>query len=187
MGNDEFLQALYPNLKKKIMQKIIIKYGLISGIIAAILLSSTTYIIDKYGFEHSMYVGYATMMVSMSVIYFGIKAYRDEHNNGQITFGKGILIGLAIVLISCVLYSLAWLVIYYNFIPNFMDDYTADYLKKAKETGISAEELKKTMDSMAEMKEWYKNPLLVFLITLLEPTPVGIPFAFLFAWILKRK
>ena len=169
------------------MQKTIIKYGLISGIIAAILLSASTYLIEKYGFEHSMYVGYATMMVSMSVIYFGIKAYRDEHNNGQITFGKGILIGLAIVLISCVIYSLAWLVIYYNFLPNFMNDYAANYLKKAQETGISAEELKKTMTSMDEMKEWYKNPILVFLITLLEPTPVGIPFAFLFAWILKRK
>jgi Protein of unknown function (DUF4199) len=169
------------------MQKIIIKYGLISGVIAAILLSASTFLIEKFGFEHSMYVGYATMMVSMSVVYFGIKAYRDEHSNGQITFGKGILIGLAIVLISCVLYSFAWLIIYYNFIPNFMEDYTADYLKKAKESGISAVELKKTMDSMAEMKEWYKNPILVFLITLLEPTPVGIPFAILFAWILKRK
>ncbi len=169
------------------MQKIIIKYGLISGVIAAILLTFVTIFLKKIGFEDSMYVGYATMMVSMSVVYFGIKAYRDEHNNGQITFGKGLLIGLAIVLISCVLYSLAWLVIYYNFLPNFMDDYAINYLKKAKETGVSAEDLKKTMDSMKEMKEWYKNPVMVFLITLLEPTPVGIPFAFIFAWILKKK
>ena len=169
------------------MQKIIIKYGLISGVIAAILLFVVHVLFKKVGFSDSMYVGYATMMVSMSVVYFGIKAYRDEHSSGQITFGKGILVGLAIVLISCVLYSLAWLVVYYNFLPNFMDDYTANYLKKAQETGISAEELKKTMDSMNEMKEWYKNPILVFLITLLEPTPVGIPFAFLFAWVLKKR
>ena len=71
---------------------------------------------------------------------------------------------------------------------NEFSSLATDHGKKSESAAIAKyEELKKTTDSMNEMKEWYKNPILVFLITLLEPTPVGIPFAFLFAWILKRK
>lgn len=179
--------SIFARKNNTLMQKIIIRYGLISGTIGAVLLLVVTVLFKKIGWEDSLYVGYGAMCISMSLIYFGIKAYRDEYNNGKIDFIKALLIGLSIMLISCILYSLMWLVIYYNFIPNFMDDYATSYLKKLNETGASQIEIQTATKEMETYKEYYKSPIMIFLFTIIEPTPVGILFSFLFAFLLKRK
>ncbi len=174
------------------MKKTIIKYGLISGAIAAgcqfiITLILKSYGFDKAGFANSAYFGYALMLLSMAVIYFGIKAYRDNENEGQVTFGKGLLIGLGIALISCVCYSLTWLVVYYNFVPNFMEDYATFCTNKLKESGASELELSKNQAQLDQIKDLYKTPFGIFAVTLVEPLPVGLLGALVSAFILKKK
>lgn len=170
------------------MRKIITKYGLISGAISAILLLLVSILNkDKFNFEYSMAIGYACMIAAMVFIYFGVKKYRDDHNLGIISFKNALLIGLGISLISCVLYSLMWLVVYYNLMPNFMDDYAKFSLQKMQNGGASQAEIDKSIASMNEMKELYKSPIMIFLITLLEPTPVGLLISLISALILKKK
>lgn len=174
------------------MQKTIIKYGLISGAIAAacelgITLVFKAYGFEKAGFENSAYFGYSLIILSMAVIFFGIKAFRDDVNEGKITFGKGLLIGLGIALISCVCYSLMWLVVYYNFMPNFIEDYAHYCVEKLKASGASEADLLKNQAQLDEMKAIYKTPLGVFGITLMEPLPVGVVVSLVCAFILKKK
>jgi hypothetical protein len=174
------------------MKNTIVKYGLISGGISGVLLLVTTLIFkyvgyDKIGFENSSYVGYTFIAASMSVIYFGIKAFRDLQNGGVITFLKALLVGLGIMLISCIIYSLAWLVIYYFFIPTFMDDYGNFCIQKVKNTGGSQVDLANKIKEISQMKEWYKNPFSIFALTLIEPTPVGFLVSIVSALVLKKK
>ena len=174
------------------MKNTIIKYGLISGALSAggiliITLIFKSYGFDKVGFENSAYIGYSLIILSMAVIFFGIKAYRDNENDGQVSFKNGLLIGLGIALISCICYSLMWMVVYYNFMPNFMDDYADFSIKKLKESGASEMELAKNQAQLQEYKDIYKTPLGVFGVTLMEPLPVGILGALVSAFILKKK
>lgn len=173
------------------MKNTIIKYGLISGVIASILLFIITVVFkdknDSADFENSAYFGYGTIIIAMSVVYFGIKAQRNLQTEGNFTFGKGFLVGLGIVLISSIFYSLAWLVIYYNFMPTFVDDYTQFSIKKATEAKASQAELSNILAEMNQMKEWYKNPILIFLLTLTEPLPVGLLVALVSAFLLRKK
>ncbi len=174
------------------MKNTIIKYGLISGALSAggiliITLIFKSYGFDKVGFENSAYIGYSLMILSMAVIFFGIKAYRDNENDGQVSFKNGLLIGLGIALISCICYSLMWMVVYYNFMPNFMDDYADFSIKKLKESGASEMELAKNQAQLQEYKDIYKTPLGIFGVTLMEPLPVGILGALVSAFILKKK
>lgn len=174
------------------MKNTIIKYGLISGALSAggvliITLILKSYGFDKVGFDNSAYIGYTLIILSMAVIFFGIKAYRDNVNGGQVSFKNGLLMGLGIALISCVCYSLMWMVVYYNFMPNFMDDYAAFSIKKLKESGASEMELSKNLAQLQEYKDIYKTPLGVFGVTLMEPLPVGILGALASAFILKKK
>ncbi len=173
------------------MQKSILKYGSISGIIAGVLLFATTVLMKGHSgnmdMASSMALGYASMLISMSLIYFGVRHYRDQHLGGSISFGKALLVGLGIMLISCVCYSLAWLFIYYNILPTYIDDYAAQMLKKATEAGASAAEIANTQSEIASMRKLYSTPLGVFGITLLEPTPVGLLLSLVFAAILKKK
>jgi hypothetical protein len=70
--------------------------------------------------------------------------------------------------------------------PDFMDKYAAVMIAKAKSSGISADELAKKTADMAQMKEWYKNPLFVILMTYVEILPVAIVVTLICALILKR-
>ena len=174
------------------MKNTIIKYGLISGAIAGlcelgITLVLKSYGFEKAGFENSAVFGYALIILSMAVIFFGIKAYRDKENEGKITFGKGLLIGLGIAFISCVCYSLIWMIVYYNFMPNFMNDYATYCMEKMKASGANEAELLKNQTQLAEMQKIYATPLGVFGITLAEPLPIGIVVSLVSAFILKRK
>jgi small-conductance mechanosensitive channel len=170
------------------MKKNITKYGFISGAVSAALLLIVAIINkDKFHNEYSMLIGYTCMIAAMSFVYIGVKNYRDQSNGGKITFQTAFLIGLGIMLISCIMYSLMWLVIYYNMFPNFMEDMAKISLEKLQKAGASQADINKSVESMNQMKGWYENPVLVFLLTLLEPTPVGLLFSLISALILKKK
>ena len=144
------------------MKNTIIKYGLISGALSAggiliITLIFKSYGFDKVGFENSAYIGYSLIILSMAVIFFGIKAYRDNENDGQVSFKNGLLIGLGIALISCICYSLMWMVVYYNFMPNFMDDYADFSIKKLKESGAVKWNWLKTKPNCKNIKTFTKH------------------------------
>ena len=44
--------------------------------------------------------GYATIVASLLFVYFGIKHFRDQENQGKLTFKKGVLIGLSITIFT---------------------------------------------------------------------------------------
>lgn len=174
------------------MKNTIIKYGIISGGLAAILLLIATLIlknigIDKVGFDNFGYLGFSLILISMVVIFFGIKSFRDLQNEGMITFGKAFVTGLGILVVSSIIYSLSWLVIYYFLMPTFMDDYSNYCVTKTKNEGGSQIEIAKKLEELNQMKEWYKNPFSIFALTLLEPTPIGLLVTIISAIILKRR
>ena len=45
-------------------------------------------------------VGYSVMLIAFASMYFGIRSYRDNVNDGAITFGKALAIGLLILICS---------------------------------------------------------------------------------------
>ena len=100
---------------------------------------------------------------------------------------RGLLIGLGIALLSSVCYSLIWLVVYYNFLPNFMEDYATFCTNKLKESGASTLELSKNEAELQQFKDLYKTPFGVFAVTLIEPLPIGVLGALVSAFILKKK
>lgn len=132
-------------------------------------------------------VGYAGMIAVFSLVFIGIKNYRDKYNGGLISFGQAFKTGLYITLVASAMYVLVWLVDYYIFIPDFLDKYIPHVLKEATRKGATDLELKEKAAEMAKFKEMYKNPLFVIVVTFLEVFPVGLIVALVSALILKRK
>jgi len=169
------------------MKKVILVYGIIAGLIVTGMMAfSTSYFCSKGDFEGGMIYGYSAMIIAFSMIFVGVKSFRDKHNAGTINFGKAFKIGLFISLIASTIYVIGWLINYYCFMPDFMDKYAAVMISKAKESGISADELAKKTAEMNQMKEWYKNPLFVILMTYVEILPVALIVTLISALILKR-
>ena len=177
--------------KNKKMKKNIIIYGLIAGIIVSILmLFSINYIshVDgKVDYNTSLLIGYASMLIAFSLVYVGIRNYRDKYNGGVISFGKAFKTGSMIVLIASTIYVIAWLIDYFFFIPDFMEKFSAQELDELKASGASQIEIDKETIKMANMVKMFKNPLFNAMMTYAEILPVGLIVTLISSLILKRK
>ncbi|MBL0740209.1 DUF4199 domain-containing protein [Chryseolinea lacunae] len=171
------------------MQKIIITYGIIAGIIVSTIMVLTHPLFDKgvINYDMGMVVGYTSMVIALSVIFFGIKTYRDQHGKGRITFGQGLKIGLFITLIASLLYAITWEVYYNTTAHDFMAKYTQYELDKLAREGATPAVIEEERKSMAELAALYENPLIRFGMTITEIFPVGILISLLAAALLRKK
>lgn len=173
------------------MKKNILIYGLISGILVSIfMLASVNYLSHCEGnvdYETSMLIGFASMLIAFSLVYVGIRNYRDKYNGGVISFGKAFKIGILMVLIASTIYVIAWLIDYFFFIPDFMDKYSANELAKLKASGASQVKIDEETKKMANFARWYKNPFFNAMMTYIEILPVGLVVTLISSLILRRK
>lgn len=167
------------------MKKIIIIYGLIAGLIVAVMMSAT--ISMQMDMENGELVGYTTMVIALSMIFFGIKSFRDNHAGGIVTFWKGVQIGILITLIASVMYALAWEVNYSQMGEEFTAKMTEQYFKKLEAEKATPAEIESAKAEWASFSEMYKNPAVRFGVTLTEILPVGILLTLLSAGLLRKK
>jgi Protein of unknown function (DUF4199) len=171
----------------KDMKKTIVVFGVISGAISSLLMIGTMLFADKIGFERGYFLGYTTIVLSFLLVYFGIRSYRDEVSSGAITFGKAFAVGISITLISCLFYVATWEVLYFKFLPGFMDKYGAHMVEKLRASGASDAAVLAKVEQMKKYKEMYDNPLINAAMTFIEPFPVGLLITLISAAVLRRK
>lgn len=165
------------------MKKNVFLYGAIIGVVLCInMVLMVNIIYNNPEVKANDFVGYAAMVVMFSLIYFGVRNYRNKQLEGFISFGKAFKTGALIALVASTIYVIIWLFYYYLFIPDFIDAYTQRVLNTCSPSDLEA----KTKE-MANFKEMYKNPLFVVLITYSEVLPVGLAVALISALILKKK
>ncbi len=119
------------------MKHTILKYGgfgLLFGLV--IFLLHLKLGIDNLDYSTNEILGYASIFLSLSFIYFGIKHYRDTVNSGTITLGKAITIGLLISVLVGFGIALADF-IYTKFIdPSFFSNYEQQLIDQGKQDEI---------------------------------------------------
>jgi hypothetical protein len=179
------------NREETAMKKIVLRFGLASG---ALLVAMTTVMLSLYkrgtlasGFEHSEIVGYSNMVLSLLLVFFGVRSYRDNVAAGVIGFGKAFQVGILITLITCAMYVIAWEIAYFNFFPDFLDHYSAHAIAKMRAAGESEAAIQAATAQMADFAKLYANPLFNAAITFLEVFPVGLIMTLVSAAILRRK
>lgn len=166
------------------MKKTILVYGLITGAILITLMIVMVHVMfanPEYK-SHDL-LGYAVMLVILSLIFFGVRDYRNKELGGYITFGKALKTGALITLVASTLYVVVWLVYYYLFVPDFIDQYTEHVLYQC----TTEAEIEDKTKEMKQLKEWYQNPLWVILLTYAEVLPMGLGVALVSSLILKKK
>jgi len=180
--------ATFASLKNKKMKKNILTYGLISGLVIVALMAINLSMVNKSGdFDNSVIIGYASMIIAFSLIFVGIKNYRDKYNGGLISFGKAFKLGFLITLIASTIYVIVWFIEERLFFPDFIDKYTTYEMNKLQASGISEAELANETKKLEQGKEMYKNPFFKILFTYLEILPVGLVVTLISSLILKRK
>ena len=170
------------------MKKIVLTFGLLSGAVLGVLMTITTAFAEKIGFDAGVVIGYTTMVLAFLLVFFGIRSYRENVGGGRISFGRALAVGLLIMLIACVCYVVTWEIIYFNFMPDFIDKYMAHATETLRASGKPPEQIQREIDEMNRMMTLYKNNFLVNIaFTFLEPLPVGLVMTLISALILRRR
>jgi hypothetical protein len=170
------------------MKKIVLICGLIAGLIAGGWAVFFIYLCNgNMQLANGMIYGYTAMLVAFSLIFVGIKNYRDNHLGGYISFGKAFRLGLLIAFVASSVYVVMWLIDYYFFIPDFDVTYGNHEVDKLIAKGASAADIAAKKAEMVKLSQDYKNPLFVIMMTYIEILPVGLIVSIFAALILKRK
>jgi hypothetical protein len=169
------------------MKKVVLVFGLLSGAVAAAMMLLTLPFMHRIGFDHGLVIGYTTIVLSMLFVFFGIRSYRDNIAGGSVTFGRALGIGILIAVISSLCYVVTWEILYFNFMPDFWDKYTAYAVEQARASGATQQTLDETARQMKEFKQVYDQPLVNAAYTFIEPFPVGLVIALVSAGILRRR
>jgi hypothetical protein len=169
------------------MKKIVLTFGLIAGVIISVLMDSSLLLAKKIGSGHSMALGYTIMVASFLLIYFGIRSYRDNNLAGQISFGRAFSCGILIALITTVCYVATWEILYFNFMPHFMDSYFAAQVHKVQVSGLDSATIAAQVAAIQRSQQLYQNPFVNMAYTFIEPLPVGLIITLISAALLRRK
>ena len=104
------------------MRRYVLKFGLIGGVIISALMTTSMLFHDEIGFDRGLIVGYTSMVLAFLMVYFGVRAYREELG-GTISFGRAFKAGILITLVTCACYVATWQVVYRTVLPDFGDKY----------------------------------------------------------------
>lgn len=165
------------------MTRIILLYGVISGVVVGGSLLLSSLVSEQAGF--SVWIGYLLMLLALSLIFVAVRRYRDEYQQGRISFVRGLLVGAGITLISSCFYVAAWEVALTLTDYAFIDDYGSMLREQA---AAGPEALRADREAqIAAAQERYRNPLFRLAITFLEIFPVGLLVSAVCAGLLRRR
>ena len=145
------------------MKNSILLYGSYSSLTLTILFIIGMVINDRFGSTPSEVFGYASMIISLLFVFIGIKHFRDNENNGLVSFGKALLIGVLISLMASITFGIIDL-IYITYInPDFTAVYYAQSIEQFRTT-LPEAEFKVKLVELESQKELFMNRFISFLL-----------------------
>lgn len=169
------------------MRKTVLTFGVISGLISAVTMLATVPFLHKLSGDKGLILGYTTIVLAGLLVFFGIRSYRDNVSDGQLTFARALAVGILISVLSNCFYVATWEVVSYKFMPDFAEKYASQMVEHAKATGASQQKIDETARQAADFVRNYHNPLYKISMTFLEPFPVFLVITLISATILRKK
>jgi hypothetical protein len=165
------------------MTRIILTYGLISGLV---IICTSVAVIVAFGDHGSLWLGYLIMLVGLSAILPGVKQHRDQALGGVIKFRTAFMVGLAIAVVASLAYVAIWEIYLAATHYSFMDKYVAAMLRAKQAAGVTGAAYAKAIADGETMRRQYANPLYRLPETFLEIFPVGLLIALVTAALLRN-
>ncbi|WP_165453932.1 DUF4199 domain-containing protein [Hyunsoonleella flava] len=152
------------------MKQTVLKYGSYGALVGFLIFVIHLALGKDLDFGTLEILGYLSIFVSLSFIYFGIKHYRDKVNNGTVYLGKAILIGVLISVLVGIGIGVADYIYTQYINPDFFEDYTQMLIKEGR--GDEIIEMTSTMGAL-------------FMVALV--TVIGFVISLISGLILQRK
>ena len=170
------------------MKRIILIYGIGAGL--AVILSIILGLMLSGGGKMprgQQVLGYLVMLIALSLIFVGIRRYRDRHLGGSIRFATAMRVGLGIAAVASVVYVAVWEVYLAQTDYAFIESYTSGVIADRQASGVTDAELQTTTEEMETLETRYANPFFRLPMTFMEIFPVGLVITLLSAAILRGR
>jgi hypothetical protein len=165
------------------------KYALIyGGMAGAIAVGVVSAMIGLDLTSHdgtAMLVTYLVMLIALSLIFVGVKRYRDVECGGIIRFGRAFLLGLGMAAFAGLIYAVGWEIFQAVSGYDFMAEYSASILERMRADGASSAAIEAQAAEMRDFAESYRNPLFRLPMVFVEIFPVGLLVALISAALLR--
>ncbi len=168
------------------MLRISLIFGTLAGLIVIGVLIAGLTVLRGQGFLTTEWFGYLTMIVALSMIFLGIRRYRDTELGGVIKFVPAFLLGLGIAAVAGIIYVAVWEIYLASTGYAFMDSYVAGVIAAKRAAGLSGAALAAEIAKMQALKAQYDNPLYRLPMTFMEIFPVGFLVALISAAVLRN-
>ena len=159
---------------------------MVAGIIVtAALLIGTWTMRDSVDMGKGQIYGYGFMLVGCAIIIAGM---RKAFLNGiALSFKEQFQVGLGMSLLMSLFYTVGWMIFYHTADINFEAHYQQYMEAQWEAQGFNADMLEAKKTEMDQMMEMYRQPVYMFLFTLLEIFPIGLFLSLLTAWYFGKK
>lgn len=173
------------------MGKKILFYGLVSGGSLTVLFV-LSHILFMKNFSAEMWetgeiIGYSSMIIALTAIFFGVKSYRDKVLGGKISFGKAFTLGMGISAISSIIFGIYVYFLYTAIAPDLSGKMIEVYREKIKTSGQTQEVVTKQLEEFEKEAPMWNNPFLQSFVMLVTVFFIGIIISLITAVILKKK
>lgn len=167
------------------MKKTVLKFGLFSAAAIIGLFAISFFLMQNLSFAVQEVWGYLSVFVALSFTFFGIKAYRDEHLDGKIGFGRALGTGLLITLFPAIAFGL-FDAIYVSYInPEFFEQYYAQAVAEMSNQ-YAGDELAAKLAEMESTKDLASSVFFNFILMFFTVFVVGFIVSLISAVTLRR-
>jgi len=168
------------------MKKTVIKFGMYSLLTAVVIFLLALVSIKEMSYSVQEIIGYLTMVVSLLFVFFGIRYYRDKVNDGKVSFGKALLIGLLISVFA----GIGFGVVDYLYTTVINPDFAQEYLTRMvtdMKASLPAEEFEAQKAELERQMEEYGGSGFMAFIMFASVVMIGLVISLISALILQRK
>jgi hypothetical protein len=168
------------------MARIILIYGVIGGLIVAVPMAvGMLMLTDSTVPQSAALYGYLSMLLAFTMVFVGIKHYRDKVLGGVIGFVTALGVGLGISAVASLFWVVGWeLTLAAGF--DFGGAYLQSLVAAAEERGASDAEIERIRVDTADFLDSYANPLFRLPLTFVEMFPIGALISLVSAALLKN-
>lgn len=171
------------------------KRSLVAGLVAGgimVTLFLLTHMLFMKDFNTSMWevgevLGYSSMILALTAIFFGVKAYRDKVLGGKISFGKAFVMGLGISGVAAVIFGIYVYLLYAVISPDLSGRMIEIYREKIRTSGETQQVITEQLAQFETEAVMWNNPFLQSFVMLFTVFLIGVLISLITAAILKRK
>lgn len=168
------------------MKSTVLKFGMYALVAAAVFFFCALFFGKDLSYGAQEVIGYSSMAVSLIFVFFGIRHFRNKENDGKVSFGKALAIGMLISVFAGLGFAIIDFLYTTVINPDFVAEYQTAMLAEMK-TSLTPAEYETESKALIEQMQNYGSPWFMAALMFVTVILMGFVFSLISALILQKK